>query len=85
MSKIGPCTSIKKLGLSARATQVLLRGGITQYASLRDYSELQLLRLPHFGRECLREVRSLLASQGIYAGKATMVRSDDAELEEASR
>lgn len=52
--------SIDVLHLSTRAANGLAEWGISTIAQLEKTSERELLRIPNFGRKCLRDVQDAL-------------------------
>lgn len=51
--------------LSVRTCNVFEKSGISSLAQLCALREIDLLRLPNFGRKCLKEVKEALAEDGL--------------------
>jgi hypothetical protein len=61
-------TPISDLGLSPRPTNCFQNAGIVLLGELVVLTEVDLLRLPNFGRKSLREVKEALADGGLHLG-----------------
>lgn len=53
------------MDLSIRVANAVYRFGLRTVGDLADKSEAELLRVPNFGRQSLREVKSLLLGMGL--------------------
>lgn len=54
--------SVDKLEISTRSRNALWHEGIQTIAQLEQMTDGELLRLPNFGRKCLRDIKQGLAS-----------------------
>ncbi len=61
-------TELSDLDLSSRTDGCLARAGIFTIGNLASSTERDLLRIPHFGRKSLSEVKRLLAERDLYLG-----------------
>jgi DNA-directed RNA polymerase subunit alpha len=57
-----------EVGLSARSTECLTGAGILYVGDLVQMSEIELLRVPHVGRNTLIEIKTMLAGLGLHLG-----------------
>lgn len=55
----------KKLGLSHRPREIILRHNIHTLKQLTFFTEAELLNMVNFGEQCLAEVKELLAAHGM--------------------
>lgn len=54
-------TSVDEYGWSTRVCNAFKAAGIVDMEQLRSMSDKDLLRIPNFGKTCLREVRQVLS------------------------
>ena len=72
--------SIEELEFSTRVENALRDEGITYVVALTRVSEVDLMRLPNFGKKSLREVEEVLKARGLHLG---MFHSVENVLKEA--
>jgi DNA-directed RNA polymerase alpha subunit len=59
---------LAELGLSDRTAQVLVDAGLRTLADLCTRREVDLIRLPNFERQQLKEIKAILADFGLSLG-----------------
>ena len=62
--------AVDQLELSVRTSLCLSNDGIRFVGELVQKSELELLRVPNFGRKSLNEIKEVLAQIGLHLGQA---------------
>ena len=62
---------VDNLGLTVRSANCLKAEGIYYIGDLIRYGENDLLYIPNFGRKALKEIKEMLAEQGLSLGSVT--------------
>lgn len=62
--KPAPAIDLADLGMTIRTTNCLRAEGIHTLRDIVSRKEIDLLKLPNFGRHCLNEVRAVLQERG---------------------